>query len=101
MKKTQLICLTLLFLSLSGYSQTPNPVKTTAKTTEEIYTPLKPKDGSPAVFSSKAELEAKKQSKINATLDLIRLNKDNAALVLQYRESLWRFENAIVVEPKN
>lgn len=101
MKKAPLICLTILFLSLVGFSQTPTPGKTAAKTTEEIYTPLKPKDGSPAVFSSKAELESKKQSKINATLDLIRLNKDNAALVIQYRESLWRFENAIVVEPKN
>jgi len=101
MKKTHLLCLAFILTSLVGISQTPVPGKATAKTTETIYTPLKPKDGSPAVFSSKAELEAKKQSKINATRDLIRLNKDNAALVIQYRETLWRFENAIVSEPKN
>jgi len=101
MKKVNAICLICIFLSLGGFSQTPASGKTSTKTTEEIYTPLKPKDGSPAVFGSKAELEAKKQSKINATRDLIRLNKDNAALVIQYRETLWRFENAIVSEPKN
>ena len=101
MKKVNTICLICIFLSLGAFSQTPATGKTSTKTTEEIYTPLKPKDGSPAVFSSKSDLEAKKQSKIDATLELIKKNKDKPELVLQYREQLWRFENAIVVEPKN
>jgi hypothetical protein len=101
MKNKHIICLAFIFLSCVGISQTPTPGKTQEKTAEEIYTSLKPKDGAPAVFSSKAELDAKKQSKIHATLDLIRLNKNNPALLLQYRETLWRFENAIVAEPKN
>ncbi len=101
MKKVNTICLICIFLSLAGFSQTPASGKTSTKTAEEIYTPLKPKDGSPAVFGSKSDLEAKKQSKIDATLELIKKNKDKPELVMQYREQLWRFENAIVVEPKN
>jgi hypothetical protein len=101
MKKTHLLTVALLFLSLLSFSQNKTPVRTNSSTQEEILTPLKPLDASPAVFSSAQELEAKKQGKINATRDLIRKNKNNAKLVVQYREQLWRFENAIVVEPKN
>lgn len=101
MKKTQIICLGLLMMASLGFSQNAVQGKTVSKSAEEIYTPLKPKDASPAVFNSKAEMEAKKQSKIQATLELIKKNKDNPELVLQYREQLWRFENAIVNEPKN
>lgn len=101
MKKTRLLTMALAFMSLLSFSQNKTPVKSQTISQEEILTSLKPMDASPAVFSSQKELEEKKQSKINATHDLIRQNKNNPKLVLQYREQLWRFENAIVVESKN
>ncbi len=69
-----------------GFSQNAVQGKTVSKSAEEIYTPLKPKDASPAVFGSKSDLEAKRQRKIDATLELIKKNKDNPELVIRYRE---------------
>lgn len=100
MKKAKLIVLALTLISLTGFSQNAAKVKTVKSGTEDIFTPLKPADASPAVFSSKQEMDTKLTDKKNSTLDLIRQNKDNPETVKQLREQLWRFENAIVIEPK-
>jgi len=101
MKKTHLIASALIFMSLSAFSQQNTPVKTDSQVQEEVFTPLKPLDASPAVFSSKQELEQKKPLKINGVKDEIRIHKNNPEMIKQLREQLWRFENAIVIEPKN
>ena len=101
MKKTHLIASALIFMSLSAFSQQNTAVKTDSQVQEEIFTPLKLLDPSPAVFTSKQELELKKPLKINGVKDEIRLNKNNPEMVKQLRQQLWRFENAIVIEPKN
>jgi hypothetical protein len=99
MKKTHLILLALVFMSLVGFSQNAaGKPSTKATQTEDIYSPLKPADASPAVFSSKEEMQSKLQDKKYNTIELIRQNKDNPEQVKQLREQLWRFEHAIVIE---
>ena len=63
-------------------------------------TSVKPADENPVVFSSQSELDAKKADKIEKIKVLIRENEGNADKIMYLRKELWRFENAIVVEPK-
>jgi len=70
-----------------------------AQSSSEI-TSLKPLDESPAVFSSQAEMDEKKSEKIAKMKVMIRENEGDEEKIKQLREELWRFENAIVVEPK-
>lgn len=63
-------------------------------------TALKPADASPATFSTHAELDAKVPEKIEKLKKMIRENEGNEEKLQYLREELWRFENAIVVEPK-
>jgi hypothetical protein len=90
MKKNLLV---LCFCLIAGgiFSQTAK---------DAIYSGLRPADAKPAVFSSQAEMDAKKESKKNAIKDLITQNSTDPVKVKMYREELWRFENAVVAEPK-
>lgn len=89
----KLLSTALLFIWISvAHAQAPQQEK--AKT--DIYTPLKPKDASPYVFSSEQELRDKKQQKKNAVLDQIKQNENDREKVLRLREQLWRIENAVV-----
>ena len=92
----------LLFagLAIAGLASGQN-ARTNEKPVTDIYSPLKPADGSPAVFSTKAELDAKVQDKKQGLLALIKENSADPAKVKQYREQLWRLEHAIVVEAKD
>ncbi len=60
---------------------------------------IKPQDAKPYVFSSKEELTAGVERKKEALLQEIKENSNNPEKALSLRESLWRLENAIVVEP--
>jgi len=100
MKKTQLFFLAFCSIGFLGLSQNSNPPKQEQNVQhDQRLTSLKPADASPMVFSSLEEMNAKKQSKMDATRDLIRQNINNPELVKQYRENLWRIENAKVSEP--
>jgi hypothetical protein len=96
MKKT--IVAALLFLCITG-AQAQNPTQNKAKA--DIYSPLKPKDASPYVFTTQAELDAKKESKKNTIIARIRQNENDAVKVQRLREQLWRIENAVVQTPSN
>ncbi len=99
MKKSFLLFSALMTFSLVGLSQN-NANTSVKKSTETIYTSLKPSDASPATFSSKELLDAKVPDKKQAILDQIKQNRSNPAMVKKLREDLWRFENAIVVPTK-
>ena len=100
MKKAASIFI-IAFLALSSVSVAQDRTSATKKATEEnIYTSLKPADGQPAVFSSQQEKDAKVQGKKDAVVLMIRENANNPEKVKYLREELWRFENAIVAEPK-
>lgn len=62
-------------------------------------TAIKPTDAKPYVFSSKEELTAGVERKKEALIQEIKENFNNPEKALSLRESLWRLENAIVVEP--
>ena len=62
----------------------------------DIYSPLKPKDGQPAIFDNQADLNAKIQDKKDKTIALITASIGDSLKVRVYREQLWRFENAII-----
>jgi len=89
-------CLSLASISFAQ-DKTVNGKKAVS---ENIYTSLKPADGTPAVFSSKEDLDSKVQNKKNNLLILIKENSGDTAQVRILREQLWRFENAIVRTPK-
>jgi hypothetical protein len=80
--------------------------KTSARPTHEQVkivpgetTAIKPQDAKPYVFSSKEELIAGVERKKEALIQEIKENANNPEKALYLRESLWRLENAIVVEP--
>lgn len=97
MKKIFLLMIAFFFVC-SLDAQNVNSKSKKAET-ENIYTALMPKDGQPAVFNSKAELDAKIADKKNGIINLIKANEKDTEKVKYYREELWRFENAIVKEP--
>lgn len=101
MKKRHLFTMALIVISLLSFSQNTAAAQSISTTPEVLFTPLKPKDGSPVVFSSRQELEQKKPLKINGIKDEIRVNQNNPEIIKHLREQIWRFENAIVIEPKN
>lgn len=90
----------LIFAALTSISLAQNKSEKSSKTNENIYTSLRPSDLQPAVFSSQNELNEKIEDKKNKTLLLIKENKDDTLKLRIYREQLWRFENAIVLEPR-
>ncbi|HQQ94048.1 MAG TPA: hypothetical protein PLQ93_05800 [Bacteroidia bacterium] len=99
MKKTHLFALALVFMSLVGVSQnTAAKASVKSGNIEELFTPLKPADATPAVFTTRQEMEQKVPQKKQSTIDLIRQNKNNPAEVKRLREQLWRYENAITTE---
>lgn len=60
---------------------------------------IKPQDAKPYVFSSREELIAGVERKREALIQEIKENSNNPEKALYLRESLWRLENAIVIEP--
>ncbi len=95
MNKSILILFAILsFTSLTFAQENKKPQQ------EVIYTPLKPADGTPAVFTTQEELNAKVPVKKTNLLNLIKENSTDTAQVRMLREQLWRFENAIVKAPK-
>lgn len=99
MKKISLLI--LVFISTTFVSVAQDGKTTTKKNVEEsIYTSLKPADGQGAVFNSKEEMQAKIQDKKDKMIGLIKENANDPVKVKQYREELWRFENAVVKELK-
>ncbi len=99
MKKSFLLFSAFMTFSLLGLSQNNTNVSV-KKSTETIYTSLKPSDASPATFSSQEELDMKVKAKKSAIQDQITLNKENPKTVKHLREELWRFENAVVIPVK-
>lgn len=98
MKKSLLLAISLFAFSTITLAQVKSTDNKVIK--ENIYTSLKPADGQPAVFSSQEELNGKLQDKKDKTILLIKENEKDPVQVKMYREQLWRFENAIVQEPK-
>jgi hypothetical protein len=93
----------LLFVGLSITSLSNAQDRSTENKkagSENIYTSLKPADGTPAFFSSQEDLNAKVPGKKSALLNLIKENAGDTAQVRMLREQLWRFENAII-KPAN
>ncbi len=88
-----------LFIACVSFATIAVAQDRTIKTSETIYTSLKPADGNPAVFSSQEELNAKVEMKKNNVKALIKENSADTAQVRLLREQLWRFENAIVKKP--
>lgn len=101
MKKT-IIALGFVVVNSFVYGQTINAETTQATITNtELFTPLKPADGSPAVFANQAELQEKKAIKIANTKQKLIANRENPEMVKTLQEELWRFENAVAKETKN
>ena len=71
-----------------------------AQENNEILTPIKPADAAPATFMSQEHMDEKKAGKIDAIKQEILANQDDLKKVNALREKLWRFENAIIVQPK-
>ncbi len=96
MKKTALLFTFLWFAALLSAQDNSSTSKKISP--ENIYTSIKPADGQPAVFNTHEELTAKIQDKKDKTILLIKENQTDPAMVKIYREQLWRFENAVVLE---
>lgn len=96
MKKTHLICLGICLATLSGMAQVPASKEQSKTNVSENHKAIRPPDGTPYVFSTQEELNAKKQDKLSATHDLIEQNKANPERVKELRMNLWRIENAVV-----
>lgn len=100
MKRITLITL-LLFATGSSFGQTENNRNQALTEEARLLTPLEPIEKNPAVFNSQAELDAKVAGKIDEIKQRILANTENAELVQQLRNDLWRMENAIVKPIKN
>ncbi len=92
-----LACLSITSVTIAQDKEVQN--KKTAS--ENIYTSLKPADGTPVVFNSQEDLNAKIQTKKNNVLALIKENAGDSVQVKILREQLWRFENATVKAANN
>jgi hypothetical protein len=99
MNKILLLFSALLFAGLAQGQKQVQAIK--KESNGSIYSPLKPADNRPAVFSTKEELDAKVSDKKQGIMALIYENRADDAKVRYYREELWRFENAIVESPAN
>ncbi|MFT5602638.1 MAG: Skp family chaperone for outer membrane protein [Flavobacteriales bacterium] len=92
MKKV-IFTIAMAVIASTTFAQTQTKEKT------EI-TSIKPVDGSPVVFSSQEELDAKIDDKIEKIKVQIRANANDPKKVEYLRMELWRFENAIVSTKK-
>ena len=82
-------------LSTAKASRTET-VKSSVEERNDVFSPLKPADGTPYVFSSQAELNGavlKKREVLIEEIKKVQLEPEKANIL---RQELWRLENAIV-----
>ncbi len=101
MKRTLLlVSLGFMLSSNVSFSQMTSATETKSSTVANDAltntTALKPADGQPSVFSSQESLESTVPKKISALRDQIAAGKLTEAQVINLRQEIWRFENAIV-----
>ncbi len=98
--KMNTLKLFLFFTSLLSmnqmFAQSTNVRTENQIETREEYTPLKPENGKPFIFSTKAELAEAKQKKTQVIKAEINNSISNPVRVKMLREDLWRIENAII-----
>lgn len=75
------------------------PVTATNSTQSDVFSPLKPADGTPYVFSSEADLKVAVLEKREVVLAELKQVQNDPVKVQKFREELWRLDNAIV-QPK-
>jgi hypothetical protein len=99
MKKYTLVLVLCLFFVTQNYAQDKNS-ELNKNQKETIYSSIKPDDIQPAVFNSQAELDSKVPTKKNNIILLIQQNQNDSVKVIYYRKELWRYENAVIQQPR-
>lgn len=98
--KTNKLTLILFFVSLAALNQsvaqTQSSRKTITREVSEEYSPLRPENGRPFIFSSEKEKEEAKQKKSLVIKEEIKNSLNDPKRVKILREDLWRIENAII-----
>lgn len=84
------ITLGLLLMAIPSFAQEQT----------EILTSIKPENARPATFRDQAHMDEKKDAKIEAIKQEILANQDDPERVNKLRQTLWRFENAVILETK-
>jgi hypothetical protein len=98
MKKRKYLLVTLL--GMVNFLLTAQNDKQSAKEEPQKITSICPIDKTPAVFSTREELEAKVQGKKDRLILAIGQHAGDSIKVRQLKEQLWRFENGIVKQAK-
>jgi transcription antitermination factor NusA-like protein len=93
MKKLLLLILLCGATTITSYAQSA-----ATRVTVEMVTSLPPEDGTPMVYGSQGEMNRKVKEKIQECKQLVVKHQDDPTKASFYREELWRYENAIILE---
>lgn len=94
--KQLLLSVTLI---CAGFTYAQESHSTTAEPSS-LFVSIRPADGKPAVFPTQQELDEKIEDKIDKIKQLILENQHDPVVLERLKQDLWRFENAVVQEPR-